>query len=124
MLAGHAGEVVLVRVEQLPVIARQPVELLEGRADVHELQAVPARLTVHARVVELHERAADLAVVDVDARQHQTFAVLGRQTGQIVDGSGVFTAAEGKAGEIHGTHTRGASAILPYMSPARHRKHS
>ena len=124
MLVGHAGDLVLVGIEQLPVVLRQAVELFEGRADVHEVQAFLPGGAVHVGMVELHEGAADLGVVHVDAGQDQALLVFLGQTGQIFDGGGVLTAAEVETGKVDAAHTRGASAILPYMSPARQRRHS
>jgi|GEM_PF-3883976 hypothetical protein len=83
-----------------------------------------ARFAVHASVVELHERAAGAAVVHIDASQHKTFLILAGQGCEVFNGCGVFAAAELKAGKIDRTHLRGASAILPSMSPVRQRRHS
>ena len=82
VFAGHAGDLVLVGIEQLPVILRQAVEFLEGRADVHEFQAFLPGGAVHVGVVELHEGAADLVVVHVDAGQDQALLVFPGQAGQ------------------------------------------
>ena len=124
VLVGHAGDLVLVGIEQLPVVLRQAVELFEGRADVHEVQAFLPGGAVHVGMVELHEGAADLVVVHVDTGQDQALLVFLGQTGQIFDGGGILTAAEVETGKVDAAHTRGASAILPYMSPARQRRHS
>ena len=72
-----------------------------------------ARAAVHVRMVELHEGAADVLVLHVDAREDEAFTVLSGQGGQILDGGGMLAAGEVEAGKIDSAHTSGASMILP-----------
>ena len=91
----------------------QAVILGKGGADVHELEALVARAAMHVRMVELHEGAADVLVLHVDAGQHKAFAILSGQSRQVLDGGGVLAAGEVEAGKIDGAHISGASIILP-----------
>ncbi len=75
MFMGRAGEFVLFRGKELPEILGQAVVFFQGLFDAHQLQAFPVGAAVHARVVEMHECAADVGVAHVDARMHQTFFV-------------------------------------------------
>ena len=83
-----------------------------------------AGFAVHTSVVELHKSAARRIVVHVNTGQHQTFLILAGQGGKVFDGRGVFAAVKLKAVKIYRAHLRGASAILPTMSPVRQRRHS
>ena len=124
MLAREAGKLVFFRIKQLPVILGQAVKFFQGLADVHKVKAFMACMAVNPRMVELHECAAHRVIVHVNARVYKAFLVRGGQAGEVFYGGGTFVAVEAVPGEIDCAHLRGASAILPNMSPARQRRHS
>ena len=103
-----------------PYLTAAEMGALQPEVAQRELTEV---VTAHPFLARFENVGLEQRVVR-DAGQHQAFLILAGQGGEVFNGRGVFAAVKLKAGEIYRAHLRGASAILPSMSPVRQRRHS